>query len=205
MDVQPWSLHQLDQLDEDKDSSTVLGIIERSQRERDIIASKSSSSSQNNNAFRRTSFLPKITYSTKSIKGGYTKNVRRFGSFENLLVPNPDDDGLSSSISLNEVAANNNPESRKTPSNHHQHHHQDVSMNTFHKNGDSDSEYGEVTTSAFNAPDTHAGEGQQQGPPVVKTTMTTSNRNNTNNITNTKSNTGASGKGTGYVQYDTYF
>ena len=201
MDVQPWSLHQLDQLDEDKDSSTVLGIIERSQRERDIIASKSSSSSQNNNAFRRTSFLPKITYSsTKSIKGGYTKNVRRFGSFENLLVPNPDDDGLSSSISLNEVAANNNPESRKTPSNHHQHHHQDVSMNTFHKNGDSDSEYGEVTTSAFNAPDTHAGEGQQQGPPVVKTTMTTSNRNNTNNISTTKSNSGASGNGTGYVQ-----
>lgn len=200
MDVQPWSLHQLDQLDEDKDSSTVLGIIERSQRERDIIASKSSSSSQNNNAFRRTSFLPKITYSTKSKKGGYTKNVRRFGSFENLLVPNPDDDGLSSSISLNEVAANNNPESRKTPSNHHQHHHQDVSMNTFHKNGDSDSEYGEVTTSAFNAPDTHAGEGQQQGPPVVKTTMTTSNRNNTNNISTTKSNSGASGNGTGYVQ-----
>lgn len=200
MDVQPWSLHQLDQLDEDKDSSTVLGIIERSQRERDIIASKSSSSSQNNNAFRRTSFLPKITYSTKSIKGGYTKNVRRFGSFENLLVPNPDDDGLSSSISLNEVAANNNPESRKTPSNHHQQHHQDVSMNTFHKNGDSDSEYGEVTTSAFNAPDTHAGEGQQQGPPVVKTTMTTSNRNNTNNISTTKSNSGASGNGTGYVQ-----
>ena len=199
MDVQPWSLHQLDQLDEDKDSSTVLGIIERSQRERDI-ASKSSSSSQNNNAFRRTSFLPKITYSTKSKKGGYTKNVRRFGSFENLLVPNPDDDGLSSSISLNEVAANNNPESRKTPSNHHQHHHQDVSMNTFHKNGDSDSEYGEVTTSAFNAPDTHAGEGQQQGPPVVKTTMTTSNRNNTNNISTTKSNSGASGNGTGYVQ-----
>ena len=201
MDVQPWSLHQLDQLDEDKDSSTGLGIIERSQRERDIIASKSSSSSQNNNAFRRTSFLPKITYSsTKSIKGGYTKNVRRFGSFENLLVPNPDDDGLSSSISLNEVAANNNPESRKTPSNHHQHHHQDVSMNTFHKNGDSDSEYGEVTTSAFNARDTHAGEGQQQGPPVVKTTMTTSNRNNTNNISTTKSNSGASGNGTGYVQ-----
>ena len=199
MDVQPWSLHQLDQLDEDKDSSTVLGIIERSQRERDI-AAKSSSSSQNNNAFRRTSFLPKITYSTKSKKGGYTKNVRRFGSFENLLVPNPDDDGLSSSISLNEVAANNNPESRKTPSNHHQHHHQDVSMNTFHKNGDSDSEYGEVTTSAFNAPDTHAGEGQQQGPPVVKTTMTTSNRNNTNNISTTKSNSGASGNGTGYVQ-----
>ena len=198
MDVQPWSLHQLDQLDEDKDSSTVLGIIERSQRERDI-ASKSSSSSQNNNAFRRTSFLPKITYSTKSKKGGYTKNVRRFGSFENLLVPNPDDDGLSSSISLNEVAANNNPESRKTPSNHHQQH-QDVSMNTFHKNGDSDSEYGEVTTSAFNAPDTHAAEGQQQGPPVVKTTMTTSNRNNTNNISTTKSNSGASGNGTGYVQ-----
>ena len=191
MDVQPWSLHQLDQLDEDKDSSTVLGIIERSQRERDI-ASKSSSSSQNN-AFRRTSFLPKITYSTKSIKGGYTKNVRRFGSFENLLVPNPDDDGLSSSISLNEVVAIN--ESRKTTSNH-----QDVSMNTFHKNGDSDSEYGEVTTSAFNAPDTHAGEGQQQGPPVVKTTMTTSNRNNTNNISTTKSNSGASGNGTGYVQ-----
>ena len=201
MDVQPWSLHQLDQLDEDKDSSTVLGIIERSQRERDIIAkAKSSSSSSQNNAFRRTSFLPKITYSTKSKKGGYTKNVRRFGSFENLLVPNPDDDGLSSSISLNEVAANNNPESRKTPSNHHQHHHQDVSMNTFHKNGDSDSEYGEVTTSAFNAPDTHAGEGQQQGPPVVKTTMTTSNRNNTNNISTTKSNSGASGNGTGYVQ-----
>jgi len=73
-------------------------------------------------------------------------------------------------------------------------------MNTFHKNGDSDSEYGEVTTSAFNAPDTHAGEGQQQGPPVVKTTMTTSNRNNTNNISTTKSNSGASGNGTGYVQ-----
>ena len=203
MDVQPWSLHQLDQLDEDKDSSTVLGIIERSQRERDIIAkAKSSSSSSQNNAFRRTSFLPKITYSTKSKKGGYTKNVRRFGSFENLLVPNPDDDGLSSSISLNEVAANNNnPESRKTPSNHHhQQQQQDVSMNTFHKNGDSDSEYGEVTTSAFNAPDTHAGEGQQQGPPVVKTTMTTSNRNNTNNISTTKSNSGASGNGTGYVQ-----
>lgn len=190
MDVQPWSLHQLDQLDEDKDSSTVLGIIERSQRERDVAAKSSSSQT-----FRRTSFLPKITYSKCAHhKGGYTKNVRRFGSFENLLVPNPDDDGLSSSISLNEVAANN--ESRKTTTN------QDVSMNTFNKNGDSDSEYGEVTTSAFNAPDNHAGEGQQQGPPVVKTTMTSNrnNTNNTNNISTTKSNSGASGNGTGYVQ-----
>ena len=100
MDIQPWSLHQLDQLDEDKDSYTVLGIIERSQRERDI--------EKTHKNFRRTSFLPKITYS-KCVRGGgrYTKNVRRFGSFDNLLVPNPEDDGLSSSISLNDLAAAN--------------------------------------------------------------------------------------------------
>ena len=79
MDIQPWSLHQLDQLDEDKDSSTVLGIIERAQRERDILNSiEGGRANQNNNTgggtfttlttltttqqFRRTSFLPKITY-----------------------------------------------------------------------------------------------------------------------------------------------
>jgi len=50
MDIQPWSLHQLDQLDEDKDSSTVLGIIERAQRERDILNSiEGGRANQNNN------------------------------------------------------------------------------------------------------------------------------------------------------------
>ena len=126
MDIQPWSLHQLDQLDEDKDSSTVLGIIERAQRERDIsnvVIEGGSFANQNTTTdglggtfttsqqFRRTSFLPKITYA-RCVRGGgrYTKNVRRFGSFDNLLVPNPEDDGLSSSISLNELAQNNNGE-----------------------------------------------------------------------------------------------
>ena len=199
MDIQPWSLHQLDQLDEDKDSYTVLGIIERSQRERDI--------EKTHKNFRRTSFLPKITYS-KCVRGGgrYTKNVRRFGSFDNLLVPNPEDDGLSSSISLNDLAAaNSNLGLRRSASN------QDISMNTFSNNnnnttannnnkGDSDSEYGEVTTSAFNAPDQN--DGGQQGPPVVKITANrnTNNNNNNNNASATKSNSGASGNGNGYVQ-----
>ena len=225
MDIQPWSLHQLDQLDEDKDSSTVLGIIERAQRERDILNSiEGGRANQNNNTgggtftttlttttttqqFRRTSFLPKITYA-RCVRGGgrYTKNVRRFGSFDNLLVPNPEDDGLSSSISLNELAQNNNGGGglRRSASN------QDISMNTFNNNnnaeGDSDSEYGEVTTSAFNDAATGAPDDRQRddgggGPPVFKTkTTTTANRINNYNASATKSNSGASGNGTGYVQ-----
>lgn len=138
--------------------------------------------------------------------GRYTKNVRRFGSFDNLLVPNPEDDGLSSSISLNELAQNNNGGGglRRSASN------QDISMHTFNNNnnakGDSDSEYGEVTTSAFNAAATGAPDDQQRddgggGPPVFKTTTTTTaNRINNYNASATKSNSGASGNGTGYVQ-----
>jgi hypothetical protein len=100
---QPWSLHQLDH-DEDQDSSTVFGVIDRARRWRERKGTKSTSTSANN---EQEVYLPKITYS-KCVRGGgrYQKNVRRFGSFDNLLVPNPDDDDLSESISLNDYNDN---------------------------------------------------------------------------------------------------
>jgi len=210
---QPWSLHQLDH-DEDQDSSTVFGVIDRARRWRERKGTKSTSTSANN---EQEVYLPKITYS-KCVRGGgrYQKNVRRFGSFDNLLVPNPDDDDLSESISLNDYNDNttNTNKLRRSASN------QDISLlSPSHKinihNNDSDSEiYNEIgerlgdvnlNNGAASASNNNNNNNNNNNYVlVIKAANSNNNNNNTNNNnTNNKratSNSGASGTGNnGYV------